>query len=55
MMMVAVHPWDVDGAKRAGLLGAWVDRRRAPYPRLMRTPDLSAPDLTALARALVEG
>src|SRR5947209_15155349 len=25
MMLAAVHPWDIDGAKRAGLATAWVD------------------------------
>jgi 2-haloacid dehalogenase len=28
--MVAVHPWDVHGAGRAGLRGAWLDRAGAP-------------------------
>ncbi|MGH3369377.1 MAG: haloacid dehalogenase type II, partial [Nocardioidaceae bacterium] len=32
MALVAVHPWDVDGARRAGLTGIWVDRRKTPYP-----------------------
>ena len=30
VMLVAVHPWDVDGAKRAGLAAAWINRERAP-------------------------
>ncbi|NJP89632.1 haloacid dehalogenase type II [Nonomuraea sp. FMUSA5-5] len=47
--LVAVHPWDVDGAQRAGLSGAWVDRRGVPYPETMSAPHVSAPDLRALA------
>ncbi len=36
--LVAVHPWDVDGAQRAGLTGAWVDAGGRPYPEAMLTP-----------------
>src|SRR6476646_6544334 len=39
LLMVAVHPWDLDGAARAGLRTAWVDRAGAPYPAYCRTPD----------------
>ncbi len=31
-MLVAVHPWDIDGASRAGLTTAWVNRTGGPYP-----------------------
>ncbi|TMR10478.1 haloacid dehalogenase type II [Nonomuraea turkmeniaca] len=47
--LVAVHPWDIDGAQRAGLIGAWLDRRGGPYPSVMSAPRVSAPDLSALA------
>ncbi|WP_237102200.1 hypothetical protein [Nonomuraea sp. MG754425] len=47
--LVAVHPWDVDGAQRAGLTGAYLDRRGGPYPGVMGVPHVSAPDLGALA------
>lgn len=53
MAMVAVHPWDVDGAKRAGLAGAWLNRSDAPYPDFFEQPDLTAPDLPALADRLL--
>jgi 2-haloacid dehalogenase len=49
MALAAVHPWDVDGAKRAGLAGVWVDRRRTPYPTAFLAPDLEVPDFEALA------
>lgn len=51
-MLVAVHPWDVDGAARAGLATAWVDRDGGPYPGYFRAPDLRARSLTDLADQL---
>ena len=50
--MVAVHPWDVHGAVRAGLRGAWLDRSGVPYPEIFEPPAVSARELPALARAL---
>lgn len=52
MALVAVHPWDVDGARRAGLQGYYLDRRGTPYPRSFLPPDLVAADLVALADAV---
>lgn len=52
MALVAVHPWDIDGARRAGLTGIWVDRRKTPYPTAFLPPDLRVPDLEALADTL---
>lgn len=51
-MLVAVHPWDIDGAARAGLATAWVNRSGGPYPAHFRTPDLAVESLTALAGQL---
>lgn len=53
MMLVACHPWDVAGAKAAGLLGAYVARER-PYPfAIMPKPDVEAESLAAVSRAIV--
>ena len=52
MALVAVHPWDIDGARRAGLQGYYVDRRATPYPEAFLPPDLVVPDLESLAGAL---
>jgi 2-haloacid dehalogenase len=52
MMLVAVHPWDIDGAGRAGLRTAWIDRTGLPYPAHFRPPDIRARSLSALADAL---
>jgi len=50
--LVAVHPWDVDGAKHAGLRAAWLNRRRITYPNFFETPDAIGETLGALAREL---
>lgn len=52
MALVAVHPWDIDGARRAGMLGYYLDRRQTPYPQAFLPPDLTAPDLESLAETL---
>lgn len=38
-MLVAVHPWDVDGAARAGMRTAWLDRRGTAYPSYFTAPN----------------
>jgi 2-haloacid dehalogenase len=38
LLLVAVHPWDLDGARRAGLQTAWVNRSGAPYPATFLEP-----------------
>ncbi|MFG1906576.1 haloacid dehalogenase type II [Kribbella sp. NPDC048928] len=52
MMLAAVHPWDIDGARRAGLQTAYIDRRNTPYPESFLAADLVAPDFEGLAEAL---
>ena len=52
--LVAVHPWDVDGAQRAGLTGAWVERDGRPWPTGFVTPDQRGPDLVSVVSALAE-
>lgn len=51
-MLVAVHPWDIDGASRAGLATAWVNRTGGPYPEYFTAPDLRPGSLTELADQL---
>jgi 2-haloacid dehalogenase len=51
-MLVAVHPWDLDGAARAGLRTCWVDRTGAPYPSYFRAPDLVVGGFDELASTL---
>ena len=52
--LIAVHPWDVHGAKRAGLGGAWLDRHGDPYPGVFLAPDATGADLPTLADRLVQ-
>ncbi len=52
MVLVAVHPWDVHGAQRAGLRGAWLNRGDGTYPDYLPPPDLQASDLGELAALL---
>lgn len=51
-MLVAVHPWDIHGAKAAGLRAAWIDRTGSPYPAPMYAADVVATSLTDLADRL---
>ena len=54
LLLVAVHPWDLDGAARAGLMTAWVDRAGTPYPRSFRRPTHVVRALPELVQALPE-
>ncbi|MGH8829440.1 MAG: haloacid dehalogenase type II [Jiangellaceae bacterium] len=51
-MLVAAHPWDTDGASRAGLATAWINRTGGRYPDYFRPPDLEAASLRELAEQL---
>lgn len=52
MLLVAVHPWDIHGASRAGLATAWINRTGGPYPDYFRAPDYTISALPDLAAAL---
>lgn len=54
-VLVAVHPWDIDGAKRAGLGAGWLDRRGDRYPGFFERPTAAGRTLAALADALISG
>ncbi|GAA4704500.1 haloacid dehalogenase type II [Pseudonocardia yuanmonensis] len=49
LLMVAVHPWDLHGAARAGLRTAWIDRDGRRYPEHVQAPDHRVPSVGALA------
>jgi len=51
-MLVAVHPWDIDGASRAGLTTAWLNRTGSPYPGYFRRADVEVEALGPLAQIL---
>lgn len=52
LLLVAVHPWDIHGAHRAGLHTAWINRTNAAYPKYFDAPDLEAASLVELAENL---
>jgi 2-haloacid dehalogenase len=54
-MLVAVHPWDVHGAQRAGLRTAFINRAGLLYPQFFAQPDVQAESLIELAHALTGG
>lgn len=49
MMMVAAHPWDIDGAARAGMSTAWINRIGAAYPSFFTPPTKTVAALPHLA------
>ena len=49
LLLVAVHPWDVHGAARAGLQTAWVNRSDGEYPTTFAEPTYVVSGIDALA------
>jgi 2-haloacid dehalogenase len=52
MLLVAVHPWDIDGAARAGMTTAWINRTGTTYPDCFTPPTLTVAALPELADRL---
>lgn len=46
--LVAVHPWDLHGARQAGLTTVFVDRNGSPWPDVFAEPDLRVGGLDEL-------
>ncbi|BAS11180.1 haloacetate dehalogenase H-2 [Arthrobacter sp. Hiyo4] len=55
MLLVAVHPWDIHGAARAGMRTAWLNRSGGSYPEHFQDPDFTVTTLTGLPTALAAG
>lgn len=53
-MLIAAHDWDVNGALRAGLQAAFVDRPSATHAPHATLPDVQRPTMTGIADALLE-
>jgi 2-haloacid dehalogenase len=53
LALVAAHGWDVQGAQRAGLTGAWFPRGERVYPAVYDPPHVSAADLPGAVGALL--
>ncbi len=43
--LVSTHPWDVNGARRAGLLTGWCNRAGGRYPDIFQEADVQGADL----------
>ncbi len=55
MMLVAVHPWDLHGARAAGMQTVWINRTGTAYPEHFTRPDVEVKGLDELAEALRDG
>jgi 2-haloacid dehalogenase len=53
MALVAAHGWDVQGAQRAGLTGAWFPRSERTYPAVYDEPHVAATDLAGAVETLL--
>ncbi|MEJ8277961.1 haloacid dehalogenase type II [Pseudonocardia spirodelae] len=51
-VMVAVHPWDLHGAARAGMATAWLDRGGDDWPGHLTPPTFTVRSLPGLAGLL---
>jgi 2-haloacid dehalogenase len=53
LALVAAHGWDVQGAQRAGLTGAWFPRAERSYPAVYDAPHVPATDLAGAVDGLL--
>ena len=51
--MIATHPWDLAGAKHAGMRTAWVRHDARAWPSVFPKADLEADTLDHLAGVLL--
>lgn len=54
VMMVASHPWDLQGARHSGFATAYVSRGLR-WPSSLEAPDIQSPDLIGVAEWLSRG
>ncbi|KAK9833698.1 hypothetical protein WJX74_003087 [Apatococcus lobatus] len=52
VMLVAVHPWDCNGAMQAGLQAAYLDRNSIPFPPFFTQPTLTSTSMSDLVDQL---
>ena len=53
LAMVAVHAWDVHGAKQAGLVTGWADRLEGRWNAAMAHPDVTGSSLVEVVEGPV--
>ncbi len=51
--MIAVHAWDLEGARRAGLATGWASRLERKYHPAMQPADVMAADLVGVVEGLL--
>jgi 2-haloacid dehalogenase len=54
LALVAVHAWDVHGARRAGLVTGWASRLERRFPAIFDRPDVVGSDLDEVVDGLLE-
>lgn len=52
LAMVSTHPWDVLGARRAGLVTGWCNRGAEAFPATFGAPDVTGANLLEVVEAL---
>jgi 2-haloacid dehalogenase len=53
LALVAAHAWDVHGAQRAGLTGAWFPRSERDHASVFEPPHVRSDDLPGAVAALL--
>jgi 2-haloacid dehalogenase len=53
LAMIAVHSWDIHGAKRAGLRAGYCPRLEGAFVEGFATPDVTGADLVAVVEGLI--
>ena len=53
MAMVAVHSWDLHGARQAGLTTGWASRLERRWPSSMKRPDVAGDTLDEVTKGLL--
>lgn len=53
LALVAVHSWDVHGARRAGLVTGWASRLEGRFPAIFDRPDVIGSDLVEVVDGLL--
>jgi 2-haloacid dehalogenase len=53
LALVAVHAWDVHGAKQAGLITGWADRLEGQWNAAMARPDVTGSSLVEVVQGLL--
>lgn len=55
LALVAVHPWDIDGARRAEMRTGWISRDGGAYPPFFLAPEATGRDIPQLVASLIGG